>query len=642
MTQLDSLKTRRDEARAIATAIMKRRAIGEALPEALVLSMHRDLLPELAEELEPAARVWLGVLAGEKASEPALADPIMSWTVLDEPIEIDIDEEQAGDDNTSSKPQIAGYAVLDEIGRGGQGRVYRALQEFTDRIVAIKVMSVRAGSRHRTRIEREAKILATLRHPGIVNVLDCGQTSTGLFSLIMEFVEGRALDDYWDNCVPPGYAGTKVLLELFIKLGQAIGVAHAHGIIHRDLKPSNIRVGSDGVPCVLDFGLARTVNGTSSRVVTTTGQILGSLPWASPEQAGATGVEVGAPSDVYSLGVMLYEAIARRFPYPVDGPPLELMTHIANTVPTSLNRIPGARPVGPALNRVVLRALAKRPADRYPSAAALASALAAVRAERPTRTATRLPRWSVVASLAAALIFSGSGDQRDRCARPAWVRDAFHMPSVANTIGIRLIRIPSGRITVGSPPDEAGRQPTEYQRMVTISSAFLLGSTEVTQRQFEHVMGFNPSEPTTSEPQMPVQNVTWEEANEFCRRLSAIEHRRYRLPTSDEWEYACRAYTLDGFSGSPSLGAVAWYAGNSGEKIHEVGRKQPNPWGLYDMHGNVAEWCSDSMSNPPAEFSVIRGGSFLRSEAKCRTASTSVAVHDGRFPDIGFRVLLEP
>jgi formylglycine-generating enzyme required for sulfatase activity len=141
---------------------------------------------------------------------------------------------------------------------------------------------------------------------------------------------------------------------------------------------------------------------------------------------------------------------------------------------------------------------------------------------------------------------------------------------------------------------------------------------------------------------MPVQNVTLEEAREFCSRLSKTEGRRYRLPTSEEWEHACRANTLDAFGGSSSVDAVGWYLGNSEGKLHAVGGKQPNPWGLYDMHGNVAEWVSDDGQDATMSPVIVRGGSFLRSEADCRAGSATMAQGKARFRDIGFRVLLDP
>jgi formylglycine-generating enzyme required for sulfatase activity len=395
---------------------------------------------------------------------------------------------------------------------------------------------------------------------------------------------------------------------------------------------------------VLDFGLARAIAGTPSRVVTTTGQILGSLPWASPEQAGGINAQIGAPSDVYSLGLMMYHAFSGRPPYPVDGSLLELMLHIASTVPCVPSRIPGGRPIGPALDRVIARAIAKNPQDRYSSGKAIAGELRSALNEKfPVSHSAPTRRWLVAAALSVAMCVVANGRWRSGNPQSSITPvTMFPMQSLTNSLGMRLIRIPAGKFDMGSPAGEAGRAPTEHQHLVRIPSSYFVGSTEVTQREFEQVMRFNPSDGRWLGPEMPVQNVTWDEAKEFCRRLSETEGRRYRLPTSEEWEYACRANTLNAFGGSSSVDPVGWYLGNSGGKLHAVGGKQPNPLGFYDMHGNVAEWVSDVEQDVNMSQAIVRGGSFLRSEAECRAASTNLSQRNARFCDIGFRVLMDP
>jgi len=191
-------------------------------------------------------------------------------------------------------------------------------------------------------------------------------------------------------------------------------------------------------------------------------------------------------------------------------------------------------------------------------------------------------------------------------------------------VTMKLVLIPAGKFMMGSPDSEQGHRGNEGpQHEVIITKPFYMGVTEVTQAQYEAVMGMNPSK--FKGPTNPVEMVSWEEAVEFCRKLSEKTGKTLRLPTEAEWEYACRAGTKTRFSfgdSASALGDYAWYGSNSGNKTHPVGQKKPNAWGLYDMHGNVWEWCADwygsypsgSLTDPQGPGSgslrVVRGGSW--------------------------------
>ncbi len=183
---------------------------------------------------------------------------------------------------------------------------------------------------------------------------------------------------------------------------------------------------------------------------------------------------------------------------------------------------------------------------------------------------------------------------------------------ITNSIGMKLVLIPKGTFQMGSPIEEAGADNDEHLHQVTISKDYYLGVTEVTQGQYKKVMGVNPSRfqrlAFASDSSMyPVESVSWEDAVEFCKRLSELPEenkagRVYRLPTEAEWEYACRAGSKTAFYFGDDLeliGAYAWHAANSGGRTHPVGEKKPNAWGLHDMHGNVWEYCSDWFDDYP-------------------------------------------
>jgi len=165
--------------------------------------------------------------------------------------------------------------------------------------------------------------------------------------------------------------------------------------------------------------------------------------------------------------------------------------------------------------------------------------------------------------------------------------------TLANTIGMEFVLIPAGTFQMGSTTGDSDERPVHQ---VTISQPFYLGKYEVTQAQWQAVMGQNPSL-FQGDPNLPVEQVWWDDVQEFIRKLNAKEgHTKYRLPTEAEWEYAARAGTTTAYSfgdDATRLGEYAWYKGNAGERTHPVGKLKPNPWGLYDMHGNVWEWVQD-------------------------------------------------
>ena len=238
---------------------------------------------------------------------------------------------------------------------------------------------------------------------------------------------------------------------------------------------------------------------------------------------------------------------------------------------------------------------------------------------------------------------------------------------ITNSIGMKLVLTPKGTFMMGSPESEEARFEDETQHEVTINKDYYLGVHEVTQAQYEKVMGTKPSsfqgdETKGSSSNHPVERVSWEDAVEFCKKLSDLPEEKaagrvYRLPTEAEWEYACRAGSKSAYSfgeSSKSLGDYAWFDGNSNNQTHPVGEKKANAWGLYDMHGNVWEWCSDwyadypksAVSDPtgPKEgsFCVFRGGSWGREAADCRSAGRFWDDPSIRSLSIGFRVALSP
>jgi formylglycine-generating enzyme required for sulfatase activity len=221
-------------------------------------------------------------------------------------------------------------------------------------------------------------------------------------------------------------------------------------------------------------------------------------------------------------------------------------------------------------------------------------------------------------------------------------------------VTLKLVRIRPGKFMMGSPDSEQGHDGNEGpQHEVAISKSFYMGVTEVTQAQYEAVMGTNPSKFNGSAN--PVDTVSWDDCTSFCRKLSEKTGKTVRLPTEAEWEYACRAGSKTPFScgdAENALAEYAWFSGNSGKQTHPVGQKKPNAWGLYDMHGNVYEWCQDWFGayaagavTDPARPSwgsgrVLRGGNCY-SGPECRSAFRQGIDPGKRYFDFGFRVAMD-
>ena len=239
----------------------------------------------------------------------------------------------------------------------------------------------------------------------------------------------------------------------------------------------------------------------------------------------------------------------------------------------------------------------------------------------------------------------------------------------SNGVVIDFKKVPAGTFTMGSPSSESGRYDRETQHEVTLTNDYMMGTYEVTQEQWEAVMGNNPSKWTGDK--LPVERISWYDAIEFCNELSKLVGREpvyningtsttcdftkngFRLPTEAEWEYAARGgegteYLI--YSGSDNLSNVGWYYSNSGSKTHTIGQKEPNKLGLYDMSGNVYEWCwdwytydlsSDTDPKGPSSgsYRVKRGGSWDSGSRDCRSAIRSSGSPSGSSYFIGFRLV---
>lgn len=594
------------------------------------------------------------------------------------------------------------YLILDRVGSGGMGTVYRAIHRRMKRIVALKVCrSGHANDAQRNHwFQREVEAAAQLTHPNVVTAYDAGE-ARGVAYLVSEFVEGNDLH-HW--VAEHGPMPLPVAVQAIRDAAAGLGYAHERGIIHRDVKPSNLMRTPDGVIRVLDVGLARLIRQDAhagERVA-----VVGTPAYMAPEQASDP-VSVDPRADVYSLGCTLFYLVMGR----------SLPTDRANpTLCPTRSRVPSA------LDSLFRRMTARRPQDRPRSMVAViaelekiqrrrqrvwvmsalvvglagvAITIGVIRSQVPIaqsdlhrsmpQSVTEPPAPSSKMPPLQEVPFDGSAYQLE------WGK-ALNVPLEFEPIpGMKARLIPPGRFVLGTPADvldrlleqeqdEAARERLrgEVQRQARIDSPFYLGTTEVTVAQFRRFiesnsppyltvaerpdgLGFRldvdrtwrvvpgPSWRWAGEQPLtdahPVCNLGRDDCADFCRWLTIQLGGRYecRLPTEVEWEFACRAGSAGLWScGSESteLGPIAWYAGTvdaADSCFRPVGRKAPNGFGLFDMHGNLEEWCTAS---PPMTGAVLRGGHVRSSALGIRSAVRESAPPTS--PRGGFRVVLLP
>lgn len=276
--------------------------------------------------------------------------------------------------------RILGYQVGREIHRGGQGIVYAARQLSTGREVAIKVLlhGSLASQKQQLRFEREIDLAARIQHPNVVSILDRGQTEDGRGFLTMELVDGPTLDGY----IAQESIRTEERLRLFLQICSGVRAAHQRGVLHRDLKPGNILIDPSGSPKVLDFGLAKDDLGESVTVArTVAGEFMGTLAYASPEQLRGDPDAIDSRTDVYSLGVLLYELITEQLPHDMTGSIDAVIRRVREHPPKRPSSIVSR--IDPDLEIVILHALEQDKERRYASVDALASDVEAVLKHRP-------------------------------------------------------------------------------------------------------------------------------------------------------------------------------------------------------------------------------------------------------------------
>jgi tRNA A-37 threonylcarbamoyl transferase component Bud32 len=301
------------------------------------------------------------------------------------------------------------YTLLEVLGDGGMARVYLARDDVLGRDVALKVLEDRYADDENfvERFRREAQHAASLNHPGVVQVYDQGRSEDGAYYMAMEYVPGGTLKE---RIVRGGPLDPSEAAAIGSRVADALAEAHRGGIVHRDVKPQNVLLGTSGEAKVADFGIARAASATT---MTETNMVLGTASYMSPEQV--RGERVGPQSDLYSLGVVLYEMLTGELPYEASDAIATAMKHLEQSPPHPREANPA---VPEELDALVVRLLAKDPSARYPGAAELAEDLRRIRERRPPQVAAQRTRTNQTVISPARGASRGSDKARGSARRP--------------------------------------------------------------------------------------------------------------------------------------------------------------------------------------------------------------------------------
>lgn len=535
--------------------------------------------------------------------------------------------------------QIGPYTLEKFLGHGGFGEVWLAdnPQDLLYPKVAIKM-----ATRDETTLEMiKAEALLWRKVSGHENIVPFIEAKNydGQIIIVSEFADGGSLEDYLKK------NGGKLGIQQAESILQDIlnGLEHLHnkGIGHFDLKPANILI-KEGKFCLADFGLSKAL------VTTNTSRGTGTPSYSPPELFNKKRC---LQSDIWSVGVILHEILTGKLPFEGDS----LMGVIFSIIQNEPQPLPNEIPL--VYRNLISKCLKKEAKDRFQSSNEMRKALKGLplKTENPI-VQPILPKDTIIDK-----DFSVS------------IINPFSPETFTNSIGMEFVKIPSGSFMMGSPTSESGRDSDEGPpQRVRINYDFYLGKYEVTQEQYQAVMRTNPSYFKNC-PKCPVDSISWNDAKEFIKKLNAKNAGyEYRLPSEAEWEYAARAGKDTPFGigdGSNLSSSQANFNGNYPygnapkgpylEKTAPVGSYQPNEWGLYDMSGNVWEWCEDiykdsysglsadgsaNMSVGDLSYRVLRGSSWFNYGFVLRsaTANRKRNVPDARNYDDGFRLVARP
>lgn len=586
---------------------------------------------------------------------------------------------------------INGYTLQRLLGTGGMAEVWYAENKI-HKPAAVKLLSM--DLTHNTsiieRFQNEAEVMVKLNHPNIRQVYDYGDID-GRPAIVMEYLEGSDLK----AMIKQGHSFTdEELVKWWNQMVLALNYTHALGVVHRDIKPGNIFIDNFANVRLLDFGIAKNNEGGTG---TLTGSTLGTRIYMSPEQVKDP-KRVDYRTDLYSLAVTFVHLLTGKAPYDSSTTSdFEIQLSIV-TKPLGLSELPEKWRLflGPYLekepdNRPKLAEFQEMvPKPQVEEAVTMAEAVTVAEPEdEGTLIDVPTPAPVVVPKQKPAPKEQNPKPNREEVAPPKKPAESEKPkvvekskveekpkviekpePFVANGVTFNMLKVEGSTYAMGASTGDmfrndkvrnydADARDDERPVHAVVLSDFYMAETEVTQGLWKAVMGTSLGWEVKygMGEEYPVYLVSWEETQDFIKKLNDITGKKFRLPTEAEWEYAARGgKNADGckYSGSNELDKTGWFADNSGGSTHPVKRKAPNALGLYDMSGNVWEWCHDKYGayrrinafDPQGPSSgndrVLRGGSWRDKANYCRVSARSFFSPINSYNGYGFRLALDP
>ena len=592
------------------------------------------------------------------------------------------------------------YRIVRFIAAGGFGCTYEAEHVLLEKRVAIKEFFMQgycnrdADTRHVTvaaqtmhemvdkykrKFIGEARALSDLHHEGIVSVSNVFEEN-GTAYFVMDYVDGQSLAGLCKN----GPLPEKHALFYIRQVCEALVYVHDHNRLHLDLKPGNIMVKPDGRTVLIDFGASKQYDIESGENTTT---LLGYTPGYAPLEQTQGDVRQFLPStDIYALGATLYCLLTGRAPQsPANrlndeeddlALPANISAATRHAVERALeirkkDRPQSVREFMALLDAAVKPQPAPQPASEPPApkpasppqpapepGSTTETIISGDRQEKSYKRFAVILVVSIVVGIALIILFAkgcstaGGDDNKEQVVTV--VNDGDDKIYTIDGVSFTMKYVAGGTFTMGATSEQQDPWKDETPTHTVTLSDYYIGETEVTQELWAAVMGSNPSH-FTGNMQRPVERVSWNDCQTFIQKLNRLTGANFRLPTEAEWEFAARGGRNSRgyqYSGSSNIGDVAWYDDNSSDTTHPVKTKSPNELGIYDMSGNVWEWCQDwygnysssSQTNPTGpstgSYRVSRGGGWGSSAGDWRSANRSCSTPDDRSDYLGLRLVL--